>query len=145
MADHSARIGEAVAARLRRLDGLLQIDRGGRSEWDWAIPIGGFLVTAAILIVAGVMSGVWAAEYIPTALVVGLVIAGLFVACMAPEAVPPEDDRGNGGGHGEPSESPPGLDPRVWMAVLDGLDVDTAPVCEDSRGGTLPEPVGATR
>jgi hypothetical protein len=145
MADHTARIGEAVSARLRRLDGLLHIDRGGRSEWDWAIPIAGFLVTVAILVVAGVMSGVWAAEYIPTALVVGLVMAGLFVACMAPEAVPPEDDRGDGGGDGEPSQSPPPLDPRVWRAVLDGLDVDPAPTSVDGDGEALREPVGATR
>ncbi len=145
MSDHTTRVAEAVSARLRRLDDLLHIDHSGRSEWDWAIPIAGFVVTVAILTVAGVMSGVWAAEYIPTALVVGLVMAGLFVACMAPEAVPPDDRHGNGGGDGEPSQSPPQLDPRVWRALLAGLDADTVPTCEDSDGEALRAPVGTTR
>ncbi len=145
MSDHTARVAEAVSARLRRLDGLLHIDHSGRSEWDWAIPIVGFVVTVAILIVAGVMSGVWAAEYIPTALVVGLVMAGLFVACMTPEAVPPGDDHGDRGPGTEPSQTPPQLDPHVWRTVLTGLDVDTVRAAEDRDDEALRKPVGASR
>jgi peptidoglycan/LPS O-acetylase OafA/YrhL len=144
MSDHTGRVLEAVAGRLRQLDRRLHIDHNGRSEWDWAIPIAGFVVTVAILIVAGVMSGVWAAEYIPTALVVGLVMAGLFVACMAPEAGPPEDDHGNRGPDKEPSSTPPQLDPRIWVALLADLDVDTIRAGEERGGDPVGEPAGAS-
>lgn len=146
MSDRGGRVSEAVSGRLRQLDRLLHIDHGAQGEWDWAIPIAGFVVTVAILVVAGVMSGVWAAEYIPTSLVVGLVIAGLFVACMTPEALPPEDDHGgNRGPDTEPSATPPQLDPRVWSTVLADLDVDGGRADLERDAEPVREPISASR
>src|ERR1035437_5280551 len=107
MPSHMGTVSRMLSGRLRQLDRRLHIDDSEESEWVWAIPVVGFAVTVAILIVAGVMSGVWAAEYIPTALVVGLVLSGLFVACMLPEDIPPEHDQGNRGPDTEPSATPP--------------------------------------
>ena len=145
MPSHMGTVSKMLSGRLRQLDRRLHIDDSEESEWVWAIPVVGFAVTVAILIVAGVMSGVWAAEYIPTALVVGLVISGLFVACMPPEAVPPEHDQGNRGPDTEPSATPPRFDPTVWLALLADSDVDTVRADEERREEPLREPVGASR
>src|ERR1700732_2925141 len=120
MPRHTGAVSKGLSDQLRRLERLLHIDRSGQSEWVWAIPAGGLVVWVGTLVVAGVMSGVWAAEFIPIALVEGLVIAGLFVACIAPEEVPPEQDEGNGGPDLEPPVDPPQPDPAVWSKVLAG-------------------------
>lgn len=137
-------ISTMVSGRLRQLDRWLHINLSDESKWGWTIPVVGFVVTAAILIVAGVMSGVWAAEYIPTALVVGLVISGLFVACMLPEAIPPEHDQGNRAPDPEPSATPPRFDPTVWVALLADSDVETVRA-EERREEALRERVAASR
>src|SRR6202011_68849 len=121
MAGRGRTLRERISDRLRRLDSRLHINHGRRSEWFWVIPLAGFAVTAAILIVAGAMTGVWAAEYIPTALVEGLVIAGLFVACLAPETAPP-DDPGDRGPDVEPAPAPPQFDATLWAALLADSD-----------------------
>jgi len=138
-------VSTMVSRRLRQLDRQLHIDDSEEREWVWAIPVVGFAVTVAILIVAGVMSGVWAAEYIPTALVVGMVISGLFVACMLPEAVPRENDQGNRGPDIEPSSTPPRFDPTVWLALLADAEMDTVRADEKCREEPLREPVAAPR
>jgi hypothetical protein len=134
-----------ISERLRRLESALHIDARGQSRWAWITPIVAFVATVTILVIAGVMSGVWAAEYVPTALVVGLVMSGLFVACMAPEAAPPDEDHGDGGPGNEPSPLPPRLDPGIWTAVLSDIPGDTVRGSQDRREQRLPEPVGAAR
>src|ERR1035437_3878399 len=62
MPSHMGTVSRMLSGRLRQLDRRLHIDDSEESEWVWAIPVVGFAVTVAILIVAGVMSGVWAAE-----------------------------------------------------------------------------------
>jgi len=137
------RLGGNVSTRvsdaLRGLDRRLHIDRDGGSEWAWAVPAAAFVVTLAILVTAGVMSGVWAVEYIPTGLVVGLVIAGLLVACAAPEEVPPDIDHGERGPDREPPSTPPRFDPDIWVALLAGSGTDPEP----SGDERLRQPVGA--
>jgi hypothetical protein len=124
MAGRGRTLRERISDRLRRLDSRLHINHGRRSEWFWVIPLAGFAVTAAILIVAGAMTGVWAAEYIPTALIEGLVIAGLFLACLSPDAAPADGGPGDRGPDTEPSPAPPQFDPTVWVALLADSDVD---------------------
>jgi hypothetical protein len=132
-------VSTRVSDALRGLDRRLHIDRDGGSEWAWAVPAAAFVVTLAILVTAGVMSGVWAVEYIPTGLVVGLVIAGLLVACAAPEEVPPDIDHGDRGPDREPPSTPPRLDPDIWVALLSGSDTDPEPAGYE----ILRQPVGA--
>jgi hypothetical protein len=138
MAGHGRTLREGISDRLRRLDRRLHINHGRRSEWFWVIPLAGFAVTAAILVVAGAMTGVWAAEYIPTALVEGLVIAGLFLACLSPDAAPTDGGPGDRGPDTEPSPAPPQFDPTVWVALLADADVDAVGSDEAKE-----EPVGA--
>lgn len=138
-------VSKVIAERLRRLEGLLHIDARGQSRWAWITPLVAFAVTVTILVIAGVMSGVWAAEYVPTALVVGLVMSGLFVACMAPEAAPPDDDHGDGGPGTEPSPLPPRPDPGIWMALLSDIPGDAGPGDQSPNERRLPAPVGAAR
>src|ERR1700694_5637538 len=145
MSRRDGTVSNIISERLRRLEDLLHIDARGQSRWAWITPVVGFAVTVTILVIAGVMSGVWAAEYVPTALVVGLVMSGLFVACMAPEAAPPDEDHGDGGPGIEPSPLPPRLDPGIWMALLSDIAGDTARGDQDSTDQRLPEPVGAAR
>lgn len=125
MAGRGRTLRERISDRLRRLDRRLHINHGRRSEWFWVIPLGGFALTAAILVVAGATTGVWAAEYIPTALIEGLVIAGLFLACLSPDTAPTDGDPGDRGPDTEPSPAPPQFDPTVWVALLADSDVDS--------------------
>jgi hypothetical protein len=136
MPDRTRTVSSTVFTWLHGLDRRLHIDDSGRSSWAWAAPLIGFVVPLAVLVVAGVMSGVWAAEYIPTAIVVGVVIAGLFVACMLPETSPPWDEGDDHQPEGEPAV-PPAFDPAVWLPLLCSADND--PVV------AAPEPVGASR
>ncbi|MDQ2960570.1 MAG: tripartite tricarboxylate transporter TctB family protein [Candidatus Dormibacteraeota bacterium] len=128
-------VSTTVSTWLHGLDRRLHIDDSSRTAWAWALPAIGFVVPLTILVVAGVMSGVWAAEYVPTAIVVGLVIAGLFVACTLPEPAPPWDE-GDDHGHDHKPSSPPSFDPTAWMPAVRDLDADPE---------TLREPVGASR
>jgi hypothetical protein len=127
MARHSVTFSKRVSDQFRRLDRLLHIDRRGQTEWVWAIPILGFFMWVATLLAIGLRTGVWAAEFIPTALLEGLVIAGLFVACTVPDGVPSDDDQGNRGPGNEPLPMPPRSDPAIWLALLADLDADATP------------------
>jgi hypothetical protein len=138
-------VSKVISERLRRLEGLLHIDARGQSRWAWITPVVAFAVTVTILVIAGVMSGVWAAEYVPTALVVALVMSGLFVACMAPEAAPPDEDQGDGGPGNEPAPTPPRVDPGIWMALLSEISGDSASGDDNRKKQGLPEPVGTSR
>jgi hypothetical protein len=145
MARHTGTVSKRVSEQFRRLDRRLHIERSGRSEWIWAIPIVGFAVWVATLVFTGVMTGVWAAEFIPTALVEGLVIAGLFVICLAPETAPPENGPGDRVRRTEPPSTPTPSDPTVWLAMLAELDGGAVNADRDSREESLREHVGAPR
>jgi hypothetical protein len=134
-----------ISEPLRGLERLLHVDLRGQSRWAWLTPLLGFLVTVTILVVAGVMSGVWAAEYVPTALVVGLVMSGLFVACMTPEAVPPDDDGGDGGPGTSIPPTPPRIDPGVWEALLADIPWEPEPADPGRTDQRVAEPAGAAR
>lgn len=133
-------VSRVLSDALRGLDRRLNIDRGGGSEWAWAIPAAAFAVTVTILVTAGAMSGVWAAEYVPTAVVVGLVIAGLLVACAVPEEVPPDIDHDDRGPDREPPSQPPRPDQDIWMALFSDSVAPTEPSAEERA----PRPVGLT-
>lgn len=79
-------IGAAVSKRFRALDRRLHINQHGRSEWIWAIPIVGFLITFGLFVLQGqVIAGITPALYVPIGLLVAGVIGGMSVAYMAPE------------------------------------------------------------
>ncbi len=138
-------IGTRVSRRARALDRWLGARPGGRRVWLWGIPLVGFLICAAILVVAGVLSGVWAAEYIPTALFEGFVISGLFFACLAPVTESPDSDQGDRGpGDGPEPAPPPPFDPTLWVRILD--DPGKAPHAgRDTKDVRQRETVGAGR
>jgi hypothetical protein len=114
-----------VSSQVRGIDRSFRAPSGRRRLWIWAIPVGGFALCVSILVVAGVMTGVWAAEYIPTALIEGLVISGLFIVCLAPVMDPPDNDPGDRGPDIDPTSSPPPFDPTLWVALLQ--DAEPAP------------------
>jgi hypothetical protein len=145
MSRHIRMIGTRVSRRVRALDRWLGARPGGRRVWLWGIPLVGFGICAAILVVAGVLSGVWAAEYIPTALFEGLVISGLFFACLAPVTEPPDSDHGDRGSDDGPEPAPPPpFDPTVWVKLFD--DPGTAPRAgRDAPDASPRETVGAGR
>jgi hypothetical protein len=131
-----------ISGRARGLDHLVRAQRRSHRFWLWAIPVGGFVLCASILIVAGVLSGVWAAEYIPVALFEGLVICGLFVACLAPVTDMPDNDHGGGGPHDDPPAPPPPFDPTMWVTLLS--DDDGARRADaDANRASHREPAGA--
>ena len=90
--------------------------------WRWVIPLGGFALCAAVLLVAGIVSGVSALEYIPIAFFEALVIGGLFVVCISPVIDPPESDEGGKGPGDDPTSAPPPFDPSIWVSMLPGSD-----------------------
>jgi hypothetical protein len=132
-----------VSNQVRSLDRGLRTTSGGRHIWPWAIPIGGFVLCVSILVLAGVMSGVWAAEYIPTALFEGLVISGLLVVCLTPVTDAPDSDDGDRGPGTEPTASPPPFDPTLWVTLLG--DADGSPSPEGNSKERKREPVEAAR
>jgi hypothetical protein len=116
---HFARmIWMLVSSQVRGIDRRFRAPSGRRRLWLWAIPLGGFALCVSILVVAGAMTGVWAAEYIPTALFEGLVISGLFIVCLAPVMDPPDNDPGDRGPETDPTSSPPPFDPTLWVALF---------------------------
>jgi len=113
-------IWERAARRVRGLERQLHITERSR-VYAWGLPLGALAVCFTILVVAGALSGVPPAEFLPVALFEGLVIAGLFVACMMPVA--PDSDQGNWGPDPEPATPPPPGDPAVWVALLADSEV----------------------
>jgi hypothetical protein len=116
---HFARmIWTLVSSQVRGIDRRFRAPSGRRRLWLWAIPLGGFALCVSVLVVAGALTGVWAAEYIPTALIEGLVISGLFIVCLAPVMDPPDNDPGDRGPDTDPTSSPPPFDPTLWVALF---------------------------
>lgn len=126
----------------RRADHVLRASASRRGLWRWVIPGGGFVLCAAVLVVAGIMSGVSALEYIPIALFEALVIGGLFIVCISPVTDPPESDDGGRGPGDDPTSAPPPFDPTLWVALFS--EGDSSPSADGTtRETTHREPVGA--
>jgi len=117
MPHHFRVIWGPLSRRLRGLDRQLRIAHRGNRAYTWGLPAAALLLCFTILVVAGIVSGVSVAEFLPIAVFEGLVIAGLFVACMMP-AVSPPDDRGDRGPDPDPAPTPPPADPGVWARLL---------------------------
>lgn len=139
MARHIRTIRCLFARQARRADHVLRTSARRRHLWRWAVPCGGFALCAAVLLVAGIVSGVSALEYIPIALFEALVIGGLFVVCMSPVTDPPESDDGGRGPDDDPTSAPPPFDPTVWVALFN--ESDSTPSAETSHR----DAVGARR
>ncbi len=138
------RLWGTASQLLHRLERQLRVPAGRSRASAWALPVSGFLLCCAILVVAGALSGVSAAEYIPTAMLEGLVIAGLFFVCMMPGTTPPDSDDGGGRGPDkDPTAAPPPFDPTLWIRVLD--DPKPPSAVADSRDEARRELVGTRR
>jgi len=61
--------------------------------YSWGLPAAALLLCFTILVVAGALSGVPIVEFLPIAIFEGLVMAGLFIACMMPAVSPPGRSR----------------------------------------------------
>jgi hypothetical protein len=144
VARHVRAITSLFARQARRADRVLRVTAGRRGLWRWAIPVGGFGLCAVVLLVAGIMSGVSALEYIPIAFFEALVIGGLFVVCISPATDPPESDDGGRGPGDDPTSAPPPFDPTLWVALFSESDPGSQ---NDVAGPPVPqrEPVGARR
>jgi hypothetical protein len=151
MLDTSGFGGSAVARHVRTIRALfgrqvrtaghaLRLTSNRSGPWRWLIPVGGFGLCAAVLVVAGIMSGVSALEYIPIALFEALVIGGLFIVCLSPVSEPPDSDDGGKGPGDDPTSAPPPFDPTLWVTVL---DPDATPDADGA--GRERELVGARR
>lgn len=100
-------IGARVSARFRALDRRLHIDHRGRSEWIWAVPIGGFLLTFALFALQGtVVSGVTPALWVPVGLLIAGVIGGMSIAYMTPEPDGGASDDGGSTRRDPPPDQP---------------------------------------
>ena len=140
--DFHAILGQ-VSRRLLGIERQLRTAHGGNRAYTWGLPAAALLLCFTILVVAGTLSGASAAEFLPIAIFEGLVIAGLFVACMMPAATPP-DDRGDRGPDPEPPATPPPTDPTVWVRLLAELNLPS-PDAGNIEEHTRRELTGAPR
>jgi hypothetical protein len=127
MPHHVHVIWVRASRRLRGLERQLRLAHGGNRAYTWGLPAAALLICFTILVVAGILSGVSAAEFLPIAVFEGLVIAGLFIAGMMP-AVSPPDDRGDRGPDPDPAPTPPPSDPTVWVRLLKEANIESGGV-----------------
>jgi hypothetical protein len=132
-----------ASRRLRELERQLRAAHKGNRAYTWGLPAAALLLCFTILVVAGVLSGASALEFLTIAVFEGLVIAGLFVACMMP-ASPPQDDRGDRGPDPDPTPKPPPADPSVWVRLLADAKLPSGPV-GDAEERSRRELTGASR
>jgi hypothetical protein len=116
------RLGSGLTGALRRVDARLHIDHRGRSEWIWAVPLLTVLGTFALLLLVGAGSGTPVPLFVPVALIVALVMGGMSVAYMTPEAEDSEPGDDRRPPHPVPPDTPP--EPRPWYERLGGHTVD---------------------
>ncbi len=119
-------IWEQASGRLRGVERQLRSAHRGNRAYAWGLPAAALLLCFTILVVAGVLSGASALEFLPIAVFEGLVIAGLFIACMLP-ATPPPDDRNDRGPGPDPAPTPPPADPSVWIRLLADSKLPSGP------------------
>jgi hypothetical protein len=126
MPRHFEQIWGRASRQVRKLERQLRHAHGGNRAYTWGLPAAALLLCFTILVIAGALSGVSAAEFFPIAIFEGVVIAGLFVACMMPATTPP-DDRGDRGPDPEPDPTPPPMDPTIWVRLLAEANLDGQP------------------
>ena len=126
MARHFRMIWAPASRRFRRLERQLRITEGRRRSYAWGLPIAAAVLCFTILVVAGVLSRMAPAEFVPIALFEGVVIGGLFIACMMPVS-PPLNDHDDWGHGDDPPPPPPPADPSVWINLLADSKVITGP------------------
>lgn len=132
MAHHFGVIWAQISRRLRGLDRELDSAHRGNRAYSWGLPAAALLLCFTILVVAGIATGMPAAEFIPIAIFEAVVIAGLFIACMMP-AVSPPDDRGDRGPDPDPAPTRPPSDPTVWVRLLADVNGPSGPADVDER------------
>lgn len=126
---------------LRRLDRRLHIDHSGRSEWIWAVPAAGFVVTLGMIVGADLMAGAGFAPALLAGLLLGVplgaIMAGFSIAYMTPaegRADGPDDD-----GHRPPEDGPPPTGPPGWWAGMwAGDDAPPPPVPREPAAASRP-------
>jgi hypothetical protein len=143
MAHHFQMTWGRVQRRLRGLERQLRFAHGGNRAYIWGLPVAALLLCFTILVVAGILSGVSVMEFLPIAIFEGLVIAGLFIACMMPAVSPPED-YGDRGPDPDPEPTPPPADPNVWVQLLAESKVIARPSSDIERRSSR-ELTGAPR
>jgi hypothetical protein len=143
MPQHLRVIWGRASRRLRGLDRQLRTAHGGNRAYTWGLPAAALVLCFTILVVAGVFSGVSAAEFLPIAIFEGLVIAGLFVACMMP-AVSPPDDYGDRGPDPDPAPTPLPSDPSIWVQLLTDANIPSR-LAGDADDRTTRELAGSRR
>ena len=84
MGRHFRKVWGTAATRVRGLERQLRTANGGNRVYVWALPAAALVLCFTILVVAGVLSGASPFEILPIAIFEGLVISGIFVACMLP-------------------------------------------------------------
>jgi hypothetical protein len=140
MPHHVGVIWARMSRRLRGLERELDSAHQGNRIYSWGLPAAALFLCFTILVVAGILSGVPIVEFLPIAIFEGLVMAGLFIACMMP-AVSPPDDRGDRGPDPDPAPTPPPADPSVWVRLL----ADLEPHSPDAGEGKPRELTGTPR
>ncbi len=143
MAHHFHMTWGRVQRRIRGLERQLRFAHGGSRTYAWGLPAAALLLCFTILVVAGILSGVSVMEFLPIAIFEGLVIAGLFIACMMP-AVSPPDDYWDRGPDPDPAPKPPPADPNVWVQLLAESKVIARPMGDPERRSSR-ELTGAPR
>ena len=123
MQHHVRKIWGTAARRVRRLERQLRIAHGGRRAYTLGLPAAALALCFTILVVAGALSGASPAEVLPIAIFEGLVISGLFVACMLPPTEAADNDQGDWGSDPGPAPGPPPSDPTVWVRLLADADI----------------------
>ena len=126
MHHHFEVIWGRASRQVRRLERQLRSAHHCNRAYTWGLPAAALALCFTILVVAGIFSGASAAEFLPIAIFEGLVIAGLFVACMMP-AVSPPDDRDDWGSDPDPDPTPTPIDPTIWVHLLADSDVPGKP------------------
>jgi hypothetical protein len=126
--------GSVLSGRLRHLDRRLRIDHRGQSEWIWAIPLLTFVGTLAMVLVVGALVHAPEPLVVPVAFILSVLMTGMSVAYMTPEA--DIGDRGDDHGRGRSPDDVPRA-PDTPSAASDG---DFAPPWYRRLDETVDEP-----
>ncbi len=119
----------ALRGALRRLDRMLGLDRGGRSEWLWAIPAAVFGVTVGVFLFVGQVTHAEVAVVVPNAVVIALVMGGLAISCMMPSPDDTSSDDPPGGNDPGPVLGLPG---GPWLVVAWPTSTPAEPILDGS-------------
>ena len=123
MPHHFAMIWAWMSRRLRSLERELDSAHHGNRIYSWGLPAVALVFCFTILAVAGVLQrGPDCPVSSQSRFFEGLVMAGLFIACLMPPVSPP-DDRPDRGPDDDPPPTPPPSDPSVWVRMLEDVEL----------------------